>query len=233
MSIYVRNMVKALKKNIKVPITCKIRILKDKAKTLELAKSLEEAGCSILCVHGRLKEQNKDTVGVCNWDIIREIKELLTIPVFANGGIYDWSDVERCLRETKVEAVMSSEALLENPALFSGNVMDLDELAMQYMELAKQYGTRNGEIKGHLFKLLHTGLSVHVDLRSKLANARSHAQHFEVVVEMKERRKDMKKEDKFGWYHRYQKYNLKSNKEQAAKQEIINAQVNQVDEPVE
>ena len=67
-------MIKALKQNVKVPITCKIRILKDKQKTFELVQRIQDSGCSILCVHGRTKEQNKDSVGSCDWQIIKEIK---------------------------------------------------------------------------------------------------------------------------------------------------------------
>jgi tRNA-dihydrouridine synthase 1 len=51
----------------------------------------------MLTVHGRTKEQNKDKVGSCDWNIIRKIKECLSIPVFANGGIYTFRDVETCL----------------------------------------------------------------------------------------------------------------------------------------
>lgn len=80
-------------------------------------------------MHGRVKEQNKDKVGECDWAIIRRIKETLSIPVIANGGIYLMQDVNHCLAETHVDGVMSAEALLENPALFSGHVHDLDRLA--------------------------------------------------------------------------------------------------------
>jgi tRNA-dihydrouridine synthase 1 len=99
---------------VKVPIFCKIRRVKSEEKTIELAQRIEKAGCSLLTVHGRVKEQNK---------------EILTIPVVANGGIYLMQDVNRCLAETNVDGVMSAEALLENPALFSGQVHDLDRVA--------------------------------------------------------------------------------------------------------
>jgi len=69
-------------------------------------------------------------VGSCNWDIIRKIKETVNIPVVANGGIYLFGDVDRCLSQANVDGVMSSEALLENPALFSGKIHDLDQLAL-------------------------------------------------------------------------------------------------------
>jgi tRNA-dihydrouridine synthase 1 len=49
-------MVKLLAAELKVPVTCKIRILPDDKDTLKLCKDLEEAGCSILCVHGRMRE---------------------------------------------------------------------------------------------------------------------------------------------------------------------------------
>lgn len=89
----IESMVKALSENIKVPIFCKIRILKSEEKTLELVTRIEKAGCSLLTVHGRIKEQNKDKVGECNWEMIRKIKETINIPVVANGGIYRFQDV--------------------------------------------------------------------------------------------------------------------------------------------
>jgi len=49
-------MVSNLHKNLKVPVTCKIRILPSEEKTIELAKRIEAAGCSVLTVHGRTKE---------------------------------------------------------------------------------------------------------------------------------------------------------------------------------
>jgi len=50
------SMVKILHENLKVPVLCKIRILPSEEKTLELAKRIQDAGCSVLTVHGRTKE---------------------------------------------------------------------------------------------------------------------------------------------------------------------------------
>ena len=46
----------------------------------------------MLTVHGRTKEQNKERVGECDWKIIKKIKEYVSIPVVANGGIYSYED---------------------------------------------------------------------------------------------------------------------------------------------
>ncbi len=83
--------------NIKVPIFCKIRIRKTEEKTFEIVDKLISAGCSLLTVHGRTKEQNKDRVGYCDWKIIKKIKKYVDIPVVANGGIHTFKDVENCL----------------------------------------------------------------------------------------------------------------------------------------
>jgi tRNA-dihydrouridine synthase 1 len=67
--------------------------------------------------------------------------------------------VQRCLKETGVDGVMSSEALLENPALFSGEIHDLDVMAKEYLDLWEKYDNYNDKfIKPHLFKMLHEGL---------------------------------------------------------------------------
>ena len=113
-------MVRTLHENLAVPVTVKIRCLDTEEATLKLAKRIEEAGASILTVHGRTKEQKKEQIGPCNWTIIRKIKQSLSIPVFANGGIETFSDVRSCLEFTGADGVMSSEAVLEYAALYSG-----------------------------------------------------------------------------------------------------------------
>lgn len=197
-----------LSKNLKIPVCCKIRILPDEKATLDLCKKIEEAGCSILTVHGRTKEQNKHRVANCDWEIIKKIKQNAKIPVFANGGIYTFDDVEACLEQTGVDGVMSAEALLENPALFSGKeVKDLDVLAAEYLELWQKYDGKNVRyLKPHLFKILHQGLKENTDLRSQLGAARKLEEYHKVVQELSERRKGMDLESKFGWYHRYRDY---------------------------
>ncbi len=78
---------------LKVPITCKVRLLPDIKQSIALCKGLERHGCSLLTVHGRTKEQNKERVGSCDWEAIKQIKEAMDIPVVANGGIYWHEDV--------------------------------------------------------------------------------------------------------------------------------------------
>eukprot|EP01015_Nassula_variabilis_P024579 TRINITY_DN4719_c0_g1_i16.p2 TRINITY_DN4719_c0_g1~~TRINITY_DN4719_c0_g1_i16.p2 ORF type:complete len:298 (+),score=43.45 TRINITY_DN4719_c0_g1_i16:67-960(+) len=197
--------VKNLADNLKIPVTVKIRILPDINKTMELAQKIQDAGASMLTVHGRTKEQKKDRTGPCNWDIIRDIKKMLKIPVIANGGIYTFEDVQRCLEYTGCDGVMSSEALLENPTLFSGKNYDLDDVAFEFMELSKLYKNDIKYVKPHLFKILYSGLQKHTDLRDKLPHAKTFEEMLEIITHLKQRRVNEDIMEKLGWYLRYQK----------------------------
>lgn len=188
----VERIVTALTQNVKVPIFCKIRRVRSEEGTIDLVKRIERAGCRLLTVHGRTKEQNKDRVGECDWAMIRRIKETISIPVVANGGIYLMQDVNRCLAETNVDGVMSAEALLENPALFSGQIVNLDRLAFEYLELAEQHpGADNSCIRAHLFKMLFTGLAIHIDLRERLVKTMGIDNFRQIVHELNMRRVDI------------------------------------------
>lgn len=66
--------VKTLRENLKVPISCKIRIFEDVTKTIAYAKMLEEAGCQMLSVHGRTREQKGRLTGVADWSQIKIVK---------------------------------------------------------------------------------------------------------------------------------------------------------------
>lgn len=79
-------------------------------------------------MHGRTVRQAKTTQGVANWDIIGKVKNAVSIPVVANGGVETLRDAEQLLEATGADAVMSSEGLLEDPALFDGTLTPMNQL---------------------------------------------------------------------------------------------------------
>jgi tRNA-dihydrouridine synthase 1 len=199
------SLIRVLLDNFNIPVTCKIRCLRTEEETLDLVKRIEEAGCSILTVHGRIKEHNKDLMGPANWDIIKKIKESVSIPVFANGGIRTMQDVQECFEYTGVDGVMSSEAILENPAFFDSNFYHMEDLMLEYIDLAEKYEENYCTVRSHLYKSLFSGFKEHVDLRDDLYKVESYDEMRQVCMELKERRLDIAPEDKIEWYHRYWK----------------------------
>lgn len=202
----VESIVRHLVENLSVPVSCKIRIFEDRQRTLRLAQRLEQAGCSLLTVHGRTRFQNKELVGPADFDIIREIKQTLKIPVIANGSMANFSEVRAALEITGCDGAMAAEALLENPALFSGEKsVDLDLLAKEYLECVDLYPDQHSFVKSHLFKFLYAGFKEHTDLRDRLAKANTLEEYQLIAAQMAERRKDVPPEAKLGWYYRYRK----------------------------
>lgn len=88
---------------------------------------------------------------------------------------------------------MSSEALLENPALFSGKILDLDDLALEYLETSNKYSPVGGNMKSHLFKFFYQGFKdpKNYDLRDKLSKVSEFDDLYQIAVEMKNRRNDL------------------------------------------
>ncbi len=186
-------MVRKLKAELNVPVTCKIRLLPTEAQTLDLALAIQEAGASLLTVHGRCKEHNKHRVGSANYDMIKKIKQALSIPVICNGGISTYADVERAMELTGCDGVMSSESILEYPALFDpSKVYDMDDIMLEYIDMYEKYP---GEadlkcLRSHMFKFLYTGLSKHTDIRDNLNKAKGYEPIKDIALQMKERRKE-------------------------------------------
>ncbi|MFO7263810.1 MAG: tRNA dihydrouridine synthase DusB [Bacillaceae bacterium G1] len=111
----VEDMVRAIVRHVSKPVTVKMRIGWDDKRivAVEVAQAVEAGGGSAVAVHGRTRAQMYE--GKANWDIIRQVKEAVRIPVIGNGDIFTPQDAKRMLETTGCDGVMIGRAALGNP----------------------------------------------------------------------------------------------------------------------
>ena len=110
--------VRAMVDAVKLPITVKIRAGWDASSVnaVEMARRLETAGASMICVHGRTREQMYALSA--DWSVIRAVKEAVSVPVVGNGDLFSAGDALRMMEETGCDGVMIARGAQGNPWIF-------------------------------------------------------------------------------------------------------------------
>jgi len=168
-----------------VPITVKIRtgINASKINAMRVARVVEEAGASAIAVHGRTQSQGY--TGTADWNIIKQVKESVGIPVIGNGDVFTPETFKQRLDESGVDAIMVARGAIGKPYLFwqinqylkSGSYDEQTpqkqlEIFYEYLALAKKYDISFSAIKIHA-QSFTSGISGAAKLRAQIVSLKS------------------------------------------------------------
>jgi len=194
----IKEIVSSLVESVRIPVSVKIRSGFDNKKinAVEIAKICEDAGASAVIVHARTVEQGYS--GKADWNIIKEVKKSVNIPVIGNGDVWNGEDALRMIKETNCDYVMIGRGAIGNPFLFkqineflkNGKIIDQskeDKIKdfFEYIKLCKKFdifSVVDAKLKAQEFT---KGLEGSVKLRRELNKVKCWDEVEELMKEIK------------------------------------------------
>lgn len=193
---YVYQLVKSIRSVVTKPLTVKIRIGfdHDHINVLEIAKKIEEAGADAITIHARTRSDFYSGNAKENWHYIKEVKQILSIPVIGNGDVRCIEDAKEMFEETGCDAIAIARASLGNPfifrelnAYFDNNIILDRPSNLEVFNTIMDHYNRLNQIKGEKLALLEMRGQIAYYLKgyegaSKVKNEVNQAKDFNYVI---------------------------------------------------
>ena len=186
---------------VNIPVTVKIRSGwdKDSINAVEIAKICESCGAKAIAIHARTRSQGY--TGKADWNIIREVKEAVSIPVIGNGDIVDIYSAKKMFDETNCDLIMIGRACLGNPWIFKEinsyleedavidkpNYIDKIDMCLNHLNNLKIYKSERTavlEIRNHIAWYLR-GVPGGKEIKNKIFNTLSISVIIDILNEYK------------------------------------------------
>lgn len=195
----VYEIVKSVVNAVNIPVTVKIRSGWDEKhiNAVEIAKKCEEAGAKAITIHARTRSQGYS--GHADWNIIKQVKENVSIPVIGNGDVTSCYEAKRMLDETGCDAIMIGRATLGNPWIIKECVDYLEDgklpetisplekvemMRKHYELLLKDKNEKVAllEIRSHIIWYLK-GLPESKETKNKICQSKTSKELFNIIDE--------------------------------------------------
>lgn len=178
----VKDILSTLVRNFDKPITCKIRLLNELHDTIDLVKSIEATGVKAIAVHARYIPQRPREKA--HLDLVRHIVDAVSIPVIANGDIFEYKDIEKTKEITGCTSVMIARGALINCSIFQPEPVSQVQVCREYLENCIKYGNLYSYTKYTVLRMFgEVGKMTKTKFYEELVKSKSHEDMLNVVRE--------------------------------------------------
>ncbi|OWZ21413.1 TRNA-dihydrouridine synthase [Phytophthora megakarya] len=151
------DIMKTLRRNLNIPVSCKIRLLPEIQDTVDAAKRLENAGAYAVGVHMRqIHERPHDKA---SWDRLAPVVSALSVPVLANGDVFMYEDIEKLRKISGASSFLIARGALANPSIFlKEGRLPVDDVVRDYLKAAAETDNVYQNTKYNVMRMIPSSL---------------------------------------------------------------------------
>ncbi|EEY53001.1 tRNA-dihydrouridine synthase, putative [Phytophthora infestans T30-4] len=151
------DIMKTLRRNLNIPVSCKIRLLPEIQDTVDLARRLEDAGACAVGVH--MRQTHERPHDKASWDRLAPVVSALSVPVLANGDVFMHEDINKLRKLSGASSFLIARGALANPSIFrKEGRLPIDQVVREYLKAAAEVDNVFQNTKYNVMRMIPSSL---------------------------------------------------------------------------